>query len=88
MLKLAGNEDGGSVMCPRCEGRGRVPCPETQAVRSGVGGDNLRGGTARIMCPGAGSPIPCPMCNGKKIVRAGTLPSSGPGCGGGEPLPE
>lgn len=65
MLRLVGRMDEDVEPCPTCNGRGKVPCPPTAAVRSGVGGNNSRG---PIMQPGAGCPIPCPTCLGKKVV--------------------
>ncbi len=57
------------VACPRCGGRGKIPCPPTIAVRSGIGGFNAKGG---ITQPGTGHPIPCPECKGKKTLPTPT----------------
>lgn len=64
-LKLAGEL--ALVSCPECGGLGRVPCPATIAVRTGVNGFN-HGGS--IQTPGYRKPIPCPVCKGKKVVPA------------------
>jgi len=66
MLRLAGETS--MVPCPTCNGRGRVPSPETVCVRTGVGGDNMRGGVVRMR---GWWPVPCPECKGKKIVARG-----------------
>lgn len=79
MLRIAG-EPMAMGPCPTCKGTGRVKCPAVLCVRSGVNGDNGRGGS--VMAPGVGSPIPCPECKGKKIIPVADL--SG-GAGGGSP---
>ncbi len=48
--------------CPYCTGRGFVPCQQTVAVRTlGFNG-------VAALQPSTGHPIPCPCCNGKKLV--------------------
>lgn len=48
--------------CPQCQGIGHVPCPMTVAVRT------LGFNAVPSLQPSTGHPIPCPSCNGKKIV--------------------
>lgn len=48
--------------CPQCMGRGFVPCPMTVAVRT------LGFNAVPSLQPSTGHPIPCPCCNGKKVV--------------------
>lgn len=67
MLRLAGGEFEWEP-CGRCDGRGWVPCPPTTCVRTGVQGSNNRG---PILTPSTGKPIPCPECDGKKVVPKG-----------------
>ncbi len=66
MLKLVGGDEVRS--CPTCKGKGTVPVPTTQAVRSGMAGFNQQGGM--ILVPGAGAKMPCPECKGKRVVMA------------------
>lgn len=74
-LRLVGSDEREMGSCPRCGGTGRVPCPPRQAIRTGVHGINAQGGP--VMVPGAGAPIPCPMCLGKKIVPVGDAGGGG-----------
>ena len=48
--------------CTHCMGKGHVPCAQTVAVRT-IG---LNGVAA--LQPSTGHPIPCPCCNGKKMI--------------------
>lgn len=50
------------VTCHQCAGVGYIPCPSTVAVRT-IGFN----GVASLQ-PSTGHPIPCPTCNGKKMV--------------------
>ena len=59
MLRIAG-EVFSMGPCPRCKGRGRVPCPATYG--------NPSGPSAMKMQVSTGTPIPCPECKGKKVV--------------------
>jgi len=60
MLKLA--TESNLMTCPECDGKGHVPCPATTAVRTmGLNG-------VPALQPSTGHPIPCPECNGKKVV--------------------
>lgn len=43
-LTTPDDDDFTTVACPRCLGRGKVPCPPTFATRTGMGGDNGHGG--------------------------------------------
>lgn len=54
-LRLVGSVE--LVTCPRCDGRGKVPCPETITAN----GDRARSG---------GFPMPCDLCNGRKWVES------------------
>lgn len=68
-LKLVGQEEPEFETCPRCNGRGRIPCPPRINTRTGVGGKMLIGGEwVPVLTPGTGHPIPCPTCNGKKVT--------------------
>jgi len=49
-------------ICPECKGAGSVPCPATVAVRS----NGLNG--VPVLQPSTGAPIPCPCCEGAKVV--------------------
>lgn len=60
MLKLAGEPK--MATCPTCAGKGSVPCPPTVAVRT-IGFNGVAAAQ-----PSQGHPIPCPECNGKKVV--------------------
>jgi RecJ-like exonuclease len=59
-LKLVGDIE--FKLCPVCQGIGSVPCPQTVAVRT------LGLNAVPSLQPSTGHPIPCPSCNGKKIV--------------------
>lgn len=48
--------------CPYCTGTGSVACPQTVACRT-IGFN----GVATLQ-PSTGHPIPCPCCNGKKMI--------------------
>lgn len=60
MLRLAGEIR--IKPCPECGGKGKVPCPSTVAVRT------LGPGGVAALQPSTGHPIPCPQCEGKKVV--------------------
>jgi len=49
-------------LCSTCSGVGHVPCPQTVAVRT------MGLNAVPSLQPSTGHPIPCPSCNGKKIV--------------------
>lgn len=59
-LRLVGDVE--LKLCPTCFGQGHVPCPQTVAVRT------LGFNAVPALQPSTGHPIPCPKCNGKKIV--------------------
>ena len=59
-LKLVGDIE--IKICPECRGRGHVPCPMTVAVRT------LGFNAVPSLQPSTGHPIPCPSCQGKKVV--------------------
>ncbi|MAO24981.1 MAG: hypothetical protein CMJ35_05675 [Phycisphaerae bacterium] len=48
--------------CPQCHGQGHVACPMTVAVRT------LGFNAVPSLQPSTGHPIPCPCCQGKKVV--------------------
>jgi len=48
--------------CAECGGVGCVPCPQTVAVRT------MGLNAVPALQPSTGHPIPCPACNGRKIV--------------------
>lgn len=59
-LRLVGDIE--LKLCTECNGRGHVPCQQTVAVRTmGLNG-------VPSLQPSTGHPIPCPSCNGKKII--------------------
>lgn len=62
-MTLRITDRGATVTCPKCNGTGRIACPETYSVR----------GPERAQ-PGAGHPILCPLCFGTRVVAAGPLP--------------
>lgn len=60
ILKLTGQIE--LKGCTECTGRGYILCPQTVAVRTlGFNG-------VAALQPSTGQPIPCPSCNGKKLV--------------------
>ena len=59
-LRLVGDIE--LKLCMTCLGQGHVPCPQTVAVRT------LGFNAVPSLQPSTGHPIPCPNCNGKKIV--------------------
>lgn len=60
MLQLVGEIK--SRVCDECGGEGKVPCPPTLSVRS-TGANGFA-----YPQPSDGHPIPCPKCNGKKVL--------------------
>lgn len=64
MLRLVGEFT--IATCPTCNGSGKVPCGRHMGVRT------LNGGRP-IDTPGEGRPMPCPMCNGSKVVTSDQL---------------
>lgn len=48
--------------CPACAGRGSIACPQTVAVRT------LGFNAVPALQPSTGHPIPCPACQGKRVV--------------------
>lgn len=62
-LRLAGEME--LKLCPSCAGRGSVPCPQTVAVRT------LGLNAVPALQPSTGHPVPCPQCQGKKVVTTG-----------------
>lgn len=59
-LKLVGEIE--FKLCLHCMGKGHIPCQQTVAVRTlGFNG-------VAALQPSTGHPIPCPCCNGKKII--------------------
>lgn len=60
-MTLRITDRGATVTCPKCNGLGRVRCPDTFAST----GDKTRSSQ---------HPIPCPLCFGTKQVAAGPLP--------------
>ena len=59
-LKLVGEVE--PKTCPECSGKGHILCPQTVAVRTmGLNG-------VPALQPSTGQPIPCPTCDGKKLV--------------------
>ncbi|MBL4808817.1 MAG: hypothetical protein JKY43_02010 [Phycisphaerales bacterium] len=48
--------------CPTCCGVGSVACPQTVAVRT------MGLNAVPALQPSTGHPIPCPLCNGRKII--------------------
>ena len=69
MLRLVrdGDDSNSSDLqtCPRCEGKGWIPCPPTWGVRGNNPNAQQHG---PFLQPSYGKPIPCTMCNGKKVV--------------------
>lgn len=59
-LRLAGQIE--LKPCPSCAGKGSIPCPMTVAVRT------LGFNAVPALQPSTGHPIPCPHCQGKKLV--------------------
>jgi DnaJ-class molecular chaperone len=59
-LKLVGDIE--FKRCHECRGVGHVPCPQTVAVRT-IGLNSVP-----ALQPSTGHPIPCPSCNGAKVV--------------------
>lgn len=59
-LKLVGDIE--LKQCSTCTGQGYVPCPQTVAVRT------MGLNAVPSLQPSTGHPIPCPSCNGTKMV--------------------
>ncbi len=59
-LKLVGEIE--LKICHHCMGKGHIPCPQTVACRTiGLNG-------VATLQPSTGHPIPCPCCNGQKLI--------------------